>query len=64
MQAVWFNGTNVTGADAPNVAIDTGTTLVGGPPEIIETIYSMIPGSAPLSGDYEGEQLLRVRRFD
>lgn len=54
MDGVWFNGTNVTGSSTPNVAMDTGTTLIGGPPAIIEDIYALIPGAEPLTDDYEG----------
>jgi len=35
-------------------AIDTGTTLIGGPQDAIEAIYANIPGSAPATGDFEG----------
>jgi len=35
-------------------AIDTGTTLIGGPPDAISTLYGMIPGSSPGSGENEG----------
>lgn len=35
-------------------AIDTGTTLVGGPPDIIEAMYAQIPDSFAGTGDYEG----------
>jgi cathepsin D len=35
-------------------AIDTGTTLIGGPSEVIKAIFADIPGSAPGTGDYEG----------
>jgi len=35
-------------------AIDTGTTLIGGPQDTIAAIYASIPGSEPASGDYEG----------
>ncbi|KAF7970959.1 hypothetical protein HWV62_22548 [Athelia sp. TMB] len=35
-------------------AIDTGTTLVGGPADAIAAIYAAIPGSAPGTGQYEG----------
>lgn len=35
-------------------AIDTGTTLVGGPPDVIEQLYASIPGSVPASGEYAG----------
>ena len=35
-------------------AIDTGTTLVGGPQDAIEAIYANIPDSAPATWDFEG----------
>jgi len=42
-----------TGQDA-YAAIDTGTTLVGGPPDQIALIYAQIPGSSPATGRYDG----------
>lgn len=42
-----------TGTDSYS-AIDTGTTLVGGPTSSIQAIYAQIPGSAPATGNYEG----------
>ncbi|KAF9650149.1 aspartic peptidase A1 [Thelephora ganbajun] len=35
-------------------AIDTGTTLIGGPQDAITAIYSNIPDSSPATGDFEG----------
>ena len=35
-------------------AIDTGTTLVGGPSQAISNIYAQIPGSLPATGNLEG----------
>jgi len=35
-------------------AIDTGTTLIGGPTEAVASIYSNIQGSQPLSGQMQG----------
>jgi len=35
-------------------AIDTGTTLVGGPQDAITAIYANIPDSQPETGDFEG----------
>lgn len=40
-------------------AIDTGTTLVGGPSDIISEIYAQIPGSAVGTGDLEGYYTFR-----
>ncbi|KAH6916102.1 endopeptidase [Coprinopsis sp. MPI-PUGE-AT-0042] len=41
-----------TGSEAL-AAIDTGTTLVGGPSQFIAAIYDQIPGSQPGSGNFE-----------
>jgi len=35
-------------------AIDTGTTLVGGPPSTISQLFSQIPGAQPGAGDLDG----------
>jgi len=35
-------------------AIDTGTTLIGGPSSAIQAIFAQIPNSARASGDFEG----------
>lgn len=35
-------------------AIDTGTTLIGGPPDIIQQIYANVPNSQPLRGNSQG----------
>ena len=34
-------------------AIDTGTTLIGGPESYISQIFDQIPGSAPGTGSFE-----------
>jgi cathepsin D len=34
-------------------AIDTGTTLIGGPPALIDQIAAQVPGSTPGTGDYK-----------
>ncbi|GAA95525.1 uncharacterized protein L969DRAFT_45003 [Mixia osmundae IAM 14324] len=54
MDGLLLNGTNITSIQGPNVAIDTGTTLIGGPPDDIQAIYSQIPGAAAATGSYEG----------
>ncbi len=41
-------------------AIDTGTTLVGGPDSLVQQLYSAIPGSAPGTGNYEGYYTYRA----
>ncbi|KAI9510043.1 acid protease [Russula earlei] len=35
-------------------AIDTGTTLIGGPATQVAALYALIPGSSPGTGNYEG----------
>ena len=50
------NGASVTlnSGSASYAAIDTGTTLVGGPPDAIAALYAQIPGSQALTGDNAG----------
>ncbi|EIW79303.1 acid protease [Coniophora puteana RWD-64-598 SS2] len=49
-------GNNLTqpSGSASYAAIDTGTTLVAGPPSAIQNLYAQIPGSAPGTGQWEG----------
>jgi len=56
MKSITVQGNTI---DLPNnsgsyAAIDTGTTLVGGPSNAIAAIYADIPGSVAQSGDYSG----------
>lgn len=44
-------------------AIDTGTTLVGGPSSMIASLYSQIPGSAAATGEYDGYYTYREYLF-
>jgi len=56
MSAVNVNGNNVqipTG-NAALSAIDTGTTLVGGPSSAVQSIFSAIPNSVALTGQMQG----------
>ncbi|KAF8872837.1 aspartic peptidase A1 [Gymnopilus junonius] len=53
-------GINVNGNSIPlpsgqssYAAIDTGTTLVGGPPQYVSQIFAQIPGSQPGTGDFQ-----------
>lgn len=34
------------------VAVDTGTTLIGGPADVVSAIYAAIPGSRKMTGNY------------
>jgi cathepsin D len=48
------SGIALPGGSASYAAIDTGTTLVGGPPAQIAALYAQIPGAAQGTGDLEG----------
>jgi len=55
MTTLQVNGVDIAISAAESFsAIDTGTTLVGGPADLIAAIYEQIPGSAPGTGDLEG----------
>ncbi|KAG8917343.1 hypothetical protein FRC00_013728 [Tulasnella sp. 408] len=41
-------------------AIDTGTTLIGGPPNVVDAIYSTIPGVQKGTGDSAGYYFYRM----
>lgn len=55
MDSIQLNNTNVTGIDSPNVAIDTGTTLIGGPSDAVANLYSLIPNAQEATDEYSGE---------
>lgn len=47
------NSVSLPSGSASYAAIDTGTTLVGGPASVIQEIYAQIPGSAPGTGNLQ-----------
>lgn len=51
-----MNGKNVQipSGNAALSAIDTGTTLVGGPSSAVQALFSAIPNSVALSGQMQG----------
>jgi len=54
ISAVTVNGKSVTGNqkrnnNPPTAAIDTGTSVIGGPSSVVQAIYAQIPGAHPLS---------------
>ncbi|KAJ7252761.1 acid protease [Mycena haematopus] len=51
------NSISVPSGEDSYAAIDTGTTLVGGPPDQIASIFAQIPDSQPGTGNYEGYYL-------
>ncbi|KAH9932455.1 aspartic peptidase domain-containing protein [Fomitopsis serialis] len=55
ISGVTVNGNSVgLGSSSANAAIDTGTTLIGGPSDAISAIYAQIEGSQALTGQYAG----------
>ena len=54
--ALTVNGESVTlsSGSGAYAAIDTGTTLVGGPEDAVSALYAQIPGSQALTGDNAG----------
>ncbi|PCH44056.1 acid protease [Wolfiporia cocos MD-104 SS10] len=58
ISAITVNGNSVSISSGDSyAAIDTGTTLLGGPQAIIAEIYAQVPGSEAGSGDLEGYYL-------
>lgn len=53
MAGLSVQGTQVALGQATQVAVDTGTTLIGGPAEAVAALYAAIPGSRAMSGNYE-----------
>ncbi|PPQ73068.1 hypothetical protein CVT24_001613 [Panaeolus cyanescens] len=55
LQSVTVQGNTITfqNDSSSYAAIDTGTTLVGGPSDAIAKIFAQIPGSQPGSGDFQ-----------
>ncbi|ESK94875.1 aspartic peptidase a1 [Moniliophthora roreri MCA 2997] len=51
------NSISIPSGSEAYAAIDTGTTLIAGPSQYVEQIYSNIPGSRPGTGDYDGYYL-------
>lgn len=55
MEGMSVNGTAVPDTASSNVAIDTGTSLIGVPAEDVARLFAQIPGSSPSTSDsYRG----------
>ncbi|WVW78445.1 hypothetical protein I302_100399 [Kwoniella bestiolae CBS 10118] len=52
MASMTMQGKTVSLGSSNMAAIDTGTTLIGGPESIIQAIYANIPGSQRMTGSY------------
>lgn len=50
---ITVQGKNVQIA-AGNAAIDTGTTLIGGPSADVQNIWAAVPNSQPMDGSLQG----------
>lgn len=53
MAKLSVGGQDVDLAGKPNVAIDTGTTHILGPEEVVQKIYEKIPNSRPSAGHHQ-----------
>jgi cathepsin D len=54
MSSVSVQGKNVQISTGAMSAIDTGTTLIGGPSADVQNIWAAVPGSQPMEGDMQG----------
>ncbi|ORX38818.1 aspartic peptidase domain-containing protein [Kockovaella imperatae] len=52
MDSMTIQGSNVNLGSSNLGAVDTGTTLIGGPAAIIAQLYASIPGSSQMGGSY------------
>lgn len=53
--ALTVQGNSISvGTTSALAAIDTGTTLIGGPTAIVASIWAQVPGSMELTGQYQG----------
>jgi cathepsin D len=57
------NSINLPSGKSSYAAIDTGTTLVGGPSKYISEIFAQIPGSSPGTGDFENYYTYRAFNY-
>ena len=52
--AMSVQGTSISLSGANIGAVDTGTTLIGGPADVIAKVYAAIPGATQMGGSYGG----------
>jgi cathepsin D len=62
LTSLTVNGGSVTlpSGSSSLAAIDTGTTLIGGPSDQVAAFYALIPGSAPATGNSQGYYTYRM----
>lgn len=64
MESMSVNGTTLPGVSSSNVAIDTGTSLIGAPAETVQRLFAQIPGSTPSTSDsYRGYYYVSLSRM-
>jgi hypothetical protein len=54
------NSVSVPSGQSSYAAIDTGTTLIGGPAAQVASVYAQIPNAVAGTGNYEGYYLYRA----
>lgn len=54
------NSVALSSGQTSYAAIDTGTTLIGGPATDVAAVYAQIPNSVAGTGNYEGYYLFRA----
>jgi cathepsin D len=54
------NSVTLPSGQSSYAAIDTGTTLIGGPAAQVASVYAQIPNSVAGTGNYEGYYLYRA----
>jgi cathepsin D len=54
------NSVTIPSGQSSYAAIDTGTTLIGGPASQVASLYSQIPNSVAGTGNYDGYYLYRA----
>jgi len=52
MASMSMQGSDINMGGAVAAAIDTGTTLIGGPSDVVAAIYAAIPGAKQMTGSY------------
>lgn len=53
MDSVQVGSTTVDIGDSNIIAVDTGTTLIGGPANVVANVYAAIPNSRAMTGSYK-----------
>ncbi|KAH7885826.1 aspartic peptidase domain-containing protein [Phlebopus sp. FC_14] len=54
LDTLTVQGSSISLSGSDLAAIDTGTTNIAGPADIVQSIYAQIPGSSPATGDWSG----------